>query len=122
MFKISSAAGQDPLEISNESKGEESSNHNRLVLNNKKDPLEIMVKSLSSLCKLLQITAWTNRFIKNRQSKQKIPGTLTSSDITETRVHWIKHVQYKFIDTMGCAKLQNNDVIKLGSKLLKKIN
>ena len=53
MFEISSAAGKDPLEISHESKGEESSNHNKLVQNNLKAPFEIMVESFFSLCKLL---------------------------------------------------------------------
>ena len=44
MFKISSAEGEGPLEISHESKREESSNHNKLVQNNLKAPFEIMVK------------------------------------------------------------------------------
>ena len=75
-----------------------------------------MVKSFSSLCKLLQITAWANRFVKNCRSKQKI-GALTSSEITKARVQWIKHVQYEVIDTMDVKKLQNNDVITLGLKI-----
>ena len=49
MFEISSAAGEGPLEISHESKGEESSKHNKLVQNNPKAPFEIMMKSFSSL-------------------------------------------------------------------------
>ena len=53
MFKISSVAGEDPLEISHKSNGEKSSNHNKLVQNNLKAPFEIMVKSFSSTCKLL---------------------------------------------------------------------
>ena len=65
MFKISSAAEEGPLEISCEIKGEESSNHNKLVQNNLKPPFEVMVKLFSSLCKLLQITSWADRFIKN---------------------------------------------------------
>ena len=65
MFDISSAGGEGPLEISHESKGEESSNHKSLVQNNIKAPFEIMVKSFSSLWKLLRIFAWVNRFIKN---------------------------------------------------------
>ena len=86
MFKISSAAGEGPLEISHESKGEESSNYNKLVQNNVKAPFEIMVKSFSSLCKLLLITAWVNRFIKNCRSKEKITGRIISSEITKTTV------------------------------------
>ena len=66
MFKISSAAGENLSEISQESKGEQSSNHNKLVQNNIKAPFEIMVKSFLSLCKLLRITALANRFINNR--------------------------------------------------------
>ena len=53
MFKISSAAGESLFEISQESKTEQSSNHNKLVQNNIKAPFEIMVKSFLSLCKLL---------------------------------------------------------------------
>ena len=53
MFEISSATGKGHLEISHESKGEESSNHNELVQNNLKASFEIMVKSFLSLCKLL---------------------------------------------------------------------
>ena len=60
MLEISSAAGEGPLEISHESKGEESRNHNKLVQNNLKAPFKIMGKSFSSLCKLLQIIAWAN--------------------------------------------------------------
>ena len=82
-----------------------------------KAPFKIMVKSFSSLCKLLQITAWANRFIKNCQTNQKITGTLSSSEISEARVQWIKHVQYEVIDTMGVRKLQNNDMIALGLKI-----
>ena len=104
---------ESPLEISYESKREEYSNHNKLAQNNLKAPSEIMVKSFSSLCKLLRITVWANKSIKNGRSKQKITGPLTSSEITEARVQWIKHVKYKVIDTMGVKKLQNNDVITL---------
>ena len=71
MFEISSLAEESLLEISHESKGEESSKHNKLVPNNLKAPFEIMVKSFSNLCKLLRITASANRFIKNCRSKQK---------------------------------------------------
>ena len=53
MFKISSVAGEGPLEISHKSKGEKSSNHNKLVQNNLKAPFEITMKSFSSTCKLL---------------------------------------------------------------------
>ena len=83
MFEISSAAGEDLLEISHESKGEESSNHNKLVQNNLKATFGIMLKSFSGLCKLLKISSWANRFIKNCRSKQKITATLTSLEITE---------------------------------------
>ena len=71
-----------PLEISCESKGEESINHNILVQNNLKASFEIMAKSFSSPCKPLQITAWAKRFIKNCCSQQKITDILTSSEIT----------------------------------------
>ena len=114
MFKTSSAAGKDPLEISLGSKGEESSNHNNLVQNNLKSPFEIMVKSFSSLCRLLKTTVWANKFIKNCQSNEKITGILTLPEITEDKVKWIKHAQYKVFDTMGVKNLQNNDVITLG--------
>ena len=57
MFEISSSAGESPLEISHESKGEESSKHNKLVPNNLKALFEIMVKSFSNLWTLLRITA-----------------------------------------------------------------
>ena len=65
MFEISLAAGEGPLEISHEIIGEESSNHNNFVHKNLTAPFEIMVKSFSSLCKLLRITAWATRFVKN---------------------------------------------------------
>ena len=45
MLAISSAAGEGHLEISNESNGEESSNHRKIVLSNLKAPFEIMEKS-----------------------------------------------------------------------------
>ena len=57
MLEISSAEGEGPLEISHKSKGGESSNHNKFLQNNLKAPFEKMVKSFSSLCKLLRITA-----------------------------------------------------------------
>ena len=68
---------------SQESKGEESSNHNKLVENSPKVPFEIMVKSFSSLCKLLQITTSANRYMKNCRTRQKITGMLTLSEMTE---------------------------------------
>ena len=52
MFETSYAAGEGPLEISHESKEEESNNGNKLVQNNLKAPFEIMVKLFSILCKL----------------------------------------------------------------------
>ena len=58
-------------------------NLSRTVL---KAPFKIIVKSFSSLCKLLQITAWANRFIKNCQTNKKITGTLSLSEISEARV------------------------------------
>ena len=105
MFQISSEAGEGPLEISHESKVEELSNYNKLVQNNVKAPFKIIVKSFSSLRKLLRITTWANRFIKNCRSKQKITDTPTSSETTEARVQWIKHVQYEVIDTICVKKL-----------------
>lgn len=68
---------------SQESKGEESSNHNKLVENSPKVPFEIMVKSFSSLCKLLQITTSANGYMKNCRTRQKITGTLTLSEMAE---------------------------------------
>ena len=41
---------------------------------------------------------------------------LTSPEITEARVQWIKHVQYEVTDTMGVKKFQNN-VITLRLKI-----
>ena len=117
MFEVSSAAGEGPLDITHESKGEESSKHNKLLQNNLKAPFEIMVKSFSSFCKLLRVTAWANIFTKNCRSKQKITGPLASSEITKARLQWIKYVQYEVIDTMSVKKFQNNDVITLKLKI-----
>ena len=86
IFEISSAAGEGPLEVLHESIGKESSNHNKLVQKNLKAPFEITVKLFSNLCKLLQVTAWGNRLVKNCRSKQKIIGMLILSEITEARV------------------------------------
>jgi hypothetical protein len=47
----------------------------------------------SSYWKLLRITAWILRFIRNIRRAHQTPGELTASELTQARLHLIKAVQ-----------------------------
>jgi len=46
----------------------------------------------SSYWKLLRVTAWIFRFIRNILRAHKLSGEMTASELTQTRLHWIRAV------------------------------
>ena len=49
--------------------------------------------SYSSYWKLLRVTAWIFRFIRNVRRGHQSSGELTASELTQARMYWIKAVQ-----------------------------
>lgn len=50
-------------------------------------------ENYSSYFKLLRVTSWVFRFVRNCKTQHKIVGELNASEINESRIYWIKTVQ-----------------------------
>ena len=58
-------------------------------------PLGVDIERISSLSKLLRVTALALRFIDKLRHKCKINGVLTKSELDQTERMWVLHVQRK---------------------------
>ena len=85
--------------------------------NHQEPPFRMSVTNYSDNWRLLRITAWSNRFINNIRSKKKKTGQLTSEEINQARIQWIKHTQHEVIKTMDQKKNRKNLIDSLGLRL-----
>ena len=76
-------------------------------------PLEIKAENYSSLNKLLRITVYTNRFIKNLKKVNTTRGVSTANEIEMANIAWIKYLQIKsYIDLSKGEIVLNKSIIK----------
>ena len=88
LYEISAVARDGPTESQKAIYGE----------NNDATPFGIRLQDYSSLNKLVRVTSWIARFLHNKflhriKSEGKKEGALTSEEISNARMMWIKHVQ-----------------------------
>ena len=60
--------------------------------------------------RLLSITAWIFRFIRNVRFARRSSGELTASELTQARLHWIKAAQAECFSTELDAHQKNADL------------
>ena len=70
----------------------------------------------SSYWRLLGVTAWTLRFVRDIRHAQRSSGKLTASDLTQARLHWTKAVQAECFSAELDA-LQKNAALPRESKI-----
>ena len=71
------------------------------VINNKTAPFEIKIENYSTVSKLLRVTAYCLRFIRNVRRKNIKNKTLSKEEIDEAEVMWTKYVQKKHFENDG---------------------
>ena len=67
-------------------------------------PLDVLPTRLSSLSRLLRVTAWTQRFLRRiRKPQMRQPASLTADEIASARQWWVHHIQHRhFADVLRC--------------------
>jgi hypothetical protein len=58
-----------------------------------KNPFGIHDKQYSSFTKLVGVSAWILRFINKLKKEKSFPGPLTTTELSEARLLWIKGIQ-----------------------------
>ena len=81
-------------------------------------PLDVLPTRLSSLSRLLRVTAWIQRFLMRiRKPQRRQPASLTADEIASARLWWVHHIQHRhFADVLRCLtnKRQHSLIRQLG--------
>ena len=76
-------------------------------------PFEIKAENYSSLNKVLRITAYANRFIKNLKKINTPRGVPTAIEVEIANIAWMKYLQRKhYIDLSKGEMVLNKSIVK----------
>ena len=83
-------------ELEAETKGPKTLYETSIVAgNNAVSTFELMEEIYSNFSKLIRVTAWILRFIRNLKHKTKQTGSLTALELKTVKKHWELHIQQK---------------------------
>ena len=88
--------------------------------NNAVSTFELMEETYSNFSKLIRVTAWILRFIRDLKHNTKQTGSITALELKTAKKHWEIHIQQKnFPDVYQALKTNEKNSLKeqLGLKL-----
>ena len=84
------------------------------------NPFCLDVEKFSSLSRLIRVSAWILRFVKKLKRNRQLHGPLSSAELNEAKVLWIKHLQnqhFKEVKIALTEKKRHNLVNQLGLQI-----